>query len=121
MHEAPQPVTLRLSLHGEPLFELSENVELAPNESKMVYFMPPKLSTQYECRLKVEGLKGIQLSNATTLQVEDYDNSLKVYIQTDKGIYKPGDVVQFRVVVLDEHLKPFKSVEPIKVEILVGK
>lgn len=31
---------------------------------------------------------------------------MSVFIQTDKGIYKPGDTIRFRVVILDANLKP---------------
>lgn len=32
-----------------------------------------------------------------------------VFIQTDKAIYKPGDKVQFRVIVLDAETRPYQS------------
>jgi len=42
--------------------------------------------------------------NSTAL--EYVHKSYSVFIQTDKAIYKPGHMVQFRAVVLNSHLKP---------------
>lgn len=81
--------------------------------------MLPKVNKELEYQLLVEAIKGAAFSNATKLQVDERD-PLKIYIQTDRGVYNPGDLMQFRVIVLDEHLKPFKSVEPIKIIILVS-
>jgi CD109 antigen len=39
------------------------------------------------------------------------------FIQTDKSIYKPGDIVKFRILVLDGDTKPFK-VDDIKIIIV---
>lgn len=52
------------------------------------------------------------------LLVED-DAGPKIYIQTDKAVYKPQDLVQFRILFLDEHTKPLNISEPILVEIMV--
>lgn len=42
------------------------------------------------------------------------DKEPKIYIQTDKAIYKPGDLVQFRIVVLDENTRPVKLRKPMR-------
>uniref|UniRef100_A0A1I8M759 TEP1-F n=1 Tax=Musca domestica TaxID=7370 RepID=A0A1I8M759_MUSDO len=117
LHNAPKPAVIRVSLIGEPLFNYVQNVDLKPFETKTISFLPPKLDSSLNYSLQVEGVQGFVFYNSTKLQADPID-SLKIYIQTDKGTYKPGDVVQFRIVVLDEHLKPFKSIEPIQVEIV---
>ncbi|GLG95490.1 uncharacterized protein GBIM_02438 [Gryllus bimaculatus] len=47
---------------------------------------------------------GFIFQNTTTL--EYVHKSYSVFIQTDKAIYKPGHKVQFRIIVLNTHLKP---------------
>ncbi|XP_061390945.1 thioester-containing protein 1 allele R1-like, partial [Musca vetustissima] len=117
LHNAPASSTVRITLMGQPQFTFVENIEIQPFETKSINFLPPKLDTSLEYRLEVEAIKGLSFYNASILKSDEMDN-LKIYTQTDKSIYKPGDVVQFRVVVLDEHLRPFKSVEPIQIEVV---
>ncbi|CAB0004765.1 unnamed protein product, partial [Nesidiocoris tenuis] len=45
-------------------------------------------------------------SNTTELDVAEKYQS--IFVQTDKAMYKPGNKVQFRVLVLDPYLKPSK-------------
>ncbi|XP_058975889.1 ovostatin [Musca domestica] len=105
LHNATESAVMRVSLVAEPLFNYVQ--------------MSTKLDASFDYELLVEGVKGLIFRNSTKLQSES-DNDLKIYIQTDKAVYKPGDVVHFRVVVLNEHLKPFKSIEPIQVEVMDG-
>lgn len=43
--------------------------------------------------------------------------SLSIFILTDKPIYKPGEVLRFRVVVLDIALKPAKHIKSVEINI----
>jgi uncharacterized protein YfaS (alpha-2-macroglobulin family) len=54
--------------------------------------------------LTVEGLDGIVFTETATLK-SNY-RPLTVLIQIDKPIYKPGDMVQFRAIVLNGDTKP---------------
>lgn len=90
-----------------------------PFESKVVTFVPKKLMSG-EHKLIAEGLSGIRFRNESVLVAFPGDGP-KIYIQTDKAVFKPGDEVQFRVVILDEHTRPFKISEPIRVEITVSR
>lgn len=54
--------------------------------------------------LTVSGSGGLSFTNTTAL--EYVHKSYSVFIQTDKSIYKPGDVLQFRVIVVNPHLRP---------------
>lgn len=51
-----------------------------------------------------EGTSGTIFKKSSLLNVESKNCSL--FIQSDKGIYKPGESLQFRVLVLDFNLKP---------------
>lgn len=53
------------------------------------------------------GESGLELkNNVTTLTLQTKTKS--TFIQTDKAMYKPGDKVQFRVIVVDRDLNPAK-------------
>ncbi|XP_076058869.1 CD109 antigen-like [Oratosquilla oratoria] len=54
--------------------------------------------------LTVNGYGGMSFLNSTRL--EYIHKSYSVLIQTDRAIYRPGNVVQFRVVVVDPQLRP---------------
>nr|XP_029714407.1 alpha-1-macroglobulin-like isoform X2 [Aedes albopictus] len=43
--------------------------------------------------------------------------TLSIFILTDKPIYKPGDIVKFRVVVLDMATKPVNHIDSIQIDI----
>lgn len=51
-----------------------------------------------------EGILGTIFKKSSLLNVESKNCSL--FIQSDKGIYKPGESIKFRVLVLDFNLKP---------------
>lgn len=51
-----------------------------------------------------EGQTGVTFSNEISIDLPSKNQS--VFIQTDKAMYKPGDKVKFRVLVLDSGTKP---------------
>ncbi|XP_073826202.1 thioester-containing protein 1 allele S1-like [Musca autumnalis] len=118
LHDAAQAATLRLSIRSlTSSMHLSQDVTVQPYESRLISFMPPKLYDQFQYELKVEGIKGVALSESKPLYALD-EGGPRVYIESDRAFYKPNDIVQFRVVILDEHLKITKIVEPIRIQIL---
>jgi CD109 antigen len=44
--------------------------------------------------------------------------TFSIHIQTDKSVYKPGDIVGYRILVLDADTKPIKIDEAIRVSII---
>ncbi|XP_017300547.2 CD109 antigen [Diaphorina citri] len=54
--------------------------------------------------LTVKGSGSLNFYNSTGLVY--VHKSYSVFIQLDKAIYKPGDLVRFRAIVLNSHLKP---------------
>ncbi|XP_046812425.1 CD109 antigen-like [Lucilia cuprina] len=115
LHEASGPCSIRVGVEG-PSFNEFEDVNLQPYESKLVEFLPKKLLPG-NYSLRAEGLTGLSFKNVSQLFANTYDGP-KIYIQTDKAIYKPQDIVQFRVVILDEHTRPLNIEDPVHVEIL---
>jgi CD109 antigen len=50
---------------------------------------------------------GITVLEKAKIPIVQKENT--ILIQTDKGIYKPGDRIQFRVLVIDSETRPFKN------------
>ncbi|XP_037809417.1 CD109 antigen-like [Lucilia sericata] len=115
LHEASGPCSIRVGVDG-PGFKEYQDVNLEPFESKLLNFMPKRISSG-DYTLSAEGLSDCSFKNSSRLHV-DTSYGPKIFIQTDKGIYKPQDVVNFRIVILDEHTRPLNITEPVHVEIL---
>lgn len=69
--------------------------------------------------LNAEGLSGLIFHNTTDLDFNS--KSFSVLVQTDKAIYKPGDTIRFRVLVLDANTKPYAFNGPLNVFLIDGK
>lgn len=110
VHDVTEPVQLKLGVIG-PDYDNLKTVELKPNEVQNIEFdIPdlPKLEDEKQSyNLTAEGLTGIVFKNTTKLNYQRFHPLVK--IQTDKGKYKPGDLVNFRVVFLDENLLPLSE------------
>ncbi|EDW89707.1 CD109 antigen [Drosophila yakuba] len=116
VHNAPLPTEVSVSLTG-PSFNSTKNVEVQSTSSKTVSFDIPKLTGgQYE--LKVLGSGGLEFRNSTKLAFATDKNW--IYIQSDKATYKPGDKMQFRVLLLDKHTRPAVIDKPIAIKIRDG-
>lgn len=116
----PDTVRFRITLNntdtGVPV--ASEDVSLGPGESRLIPFSIGDIP-QAEYGLTAEGLSGFTFRNETKVTYQA--KSFSVLVQTDKAIYKPGDTVRFRVLVLDPNTKPLHKVDTIKVHITDGK
>lgn len=117
LHEAIEPALMRISIVG-PSYHATQEVFLRPYETKKVQFDIFRLEWG-SYHLIAEGISGIQFQEKAELIVKPLDGP-KIYIQTDKTIYKPDDLVNFRIVMMDEHTKPLKIKEPIRIDILVS-
>ncbi|XP_034668405.1 pregnancy zone protein isoform X2 [Drosophila subobscura] len=103
VHQTSEPVTLKIGITG-PSFNETQTVELAKSdEFKQITFKLPPLETG-EYNLTAEGISGLKFENTTKLNYDDFKPYIK--IQTDKGKYKPGDTINYRVIFLDENLRP---------------
>ena len=89
-----------------------------PYELKSLDFLPKKLRSG-DYKLIAEGLSGLDLKVESKIYSVSNEGP-HIYIQMDKAIYKPRDLVQFRVVILDEHTRSLNIKEPVHVDILVS-
>ncbi|XP_054716193.1 CD109 antigen-like [Uloborus diversus] len=98
-----------LSEKGD-FIDVSKNVHVEPKKTEIVDFelfdwKPGNYS------LEVVGNGGINVRNSTKLTFEHKSHS--VFIQTDRPVYKPGQLVQFRAIVVDPFLVPKVNQFPI--------
>ncbi len=108
-----QPITLSISLL-DPSLEVEEAIAAIPS-----YFM----EFSYAClELEVPVIDGEKKEVVFYVEgrgeydtTQNFNNSKKIwiagnkwesFIQTDKSIYKPGQTVKFRMLTIDENLKP---------------
>lgn len=67
----------------------------------------------YNLTVVIQDTQGSTYSNSTTISLSE--SPVVSLIQTDKAIYKPGQLVKFRIVNLDETLKPV----PVNMDIFI--
>lgn len=116
LHDNPEPASIKVGITG-PKYNEIKTVEVAPSHTEVIHFDVPDL-TNGEYKLETEGVKGLIFKNSTDLNFKD--DMPKVYVQTDKAVYKPGDLVQYRILALDENTRPAKLKEALNVGIRDG-
>lgn len=87
-----------------PSYNETKVVEATQNEVKHVEFDLPVLE-KGDYNLTAEGVDCLgNFKNTTKLNYNKFTNHVR--IQTDKGLYKPGDEINYRVLFMDKDLKP---------------
>ncbi|XP_014706440.2 alpha-2-macroglobulin [Equus asinus] len=78
-----------------------------------VSFIVPRSSSNEEVMFLTIQVKGAtqEFKKRTTVLIKKKESL--VFVQTDKPIYKPGQTVKFRVVVLDENFYPLNELIPL--------
>ncbi|GAB6021604.1 CD109 molecule [Chamberlinius hualienensis] len=112
IHNTPEDVELFANLScssdesGKP--QQVTGTITVPNEiTKILTLEIPDWWRPGSCELTVAGEKGIVFKRSASLGFNSKSSS--IFIQTDKAIYQPGQLVQFRVLVVDPNLKPYQS------------
>lgn len=92
-----------MRIEGAGNYVNSKEVTIDPDSTELVQF---KIDTIQSGTYKLisEGVDGIKFKNEKEIKFSA--KVISVFIQTDKGMYKPEDIIRFRVVVLDANLKP---------------
>ncbi|KAG4068586.1 hypothetical protein HA402_004927 [Bradysia odoriphaga] len=118
-----EPVTIRLKLlheSNETETEIVRQVTVQPWTTELVEFETGTLESKPNSfyRLIADGIDKIDFHNETDLILsEKYFSFL---IQTDKALYKPGDLVRFRVVVIDKDTKAHDLIDTLQVNVYDG-
>lgn len=94
----------------------TKEITLSSDETKLVELPVEDLAVNNIFKFTAEGVAGMIFKNFTILNVESKNCS--VFIQSDKAIYKPGETIKFRILVLDFNLKPFE-LEDIELKVFI--
>ncbi|XP_049537269.1 CD109 antigen-like isoform X8 [Anopheles darlingi] len=113
-----EPIVFRLAITDDKDVVEQQQITLNAGETRLVPFVIGDIPDS-SYKLIAEGLSGLTFKNETDLQYQQ--KSFSVFVQTDKSIYKPGDTVRFRVLVLDPNTKPLAKATSIDVHINDGK
>ncbi|XP_031630826.1 CD109 antigen-like isoform X2 [Contarinia nasturtii] len=118
LHDSSTPCEIRVGIEGiQNGYSNYRETSLQPYTSQLIRFTTGFMqSGQY--RLNAEGLSGLDFRNERPLSLVSKNAS--IFVQSDKAIYKPGDLVRFRILVLDHNLKPVPSQQPTNIFITDG-
>ncbi|KAH8378509.1 hypothetical protein KR093_011747, partial [Drosophila rubida] len=116
VHDVDVKSVIKVGITG-PSFNETKQVEVEPKSTVNVQFDVPKLSSG-DYNLTAVGIEGLIFENSTILT--QADNKPSVFIQTDKATYKPADLVQYRVLFLNENTRPAVIDKPISIVINDG-
>jgi len=116
VHKADVKSVIKVGITG-PSYNETKQVEVEPKSTVNVEFDVPTLKSG-NYNLTAAGIEGVVFENSTRLNYAD--NKPSVFIQTDKATYKPGDLVQYRVLALDENTRPAVIDKPITIAINDG-
>ncbi|XP_035739692.1 CD109 antigen-like isoform X1 [Vespa mandarinia] len=101
----PSSVYIELfgNLDNGDRFNISQTVTVEPYSTRIVKLEVGDTSPG-RYTLFARGLSGIKFANSTDIQY--VHKSYSVFIQTDRAIYKPGNKIMFRCLILDSRLRP---------------
>lgn len=92
-----------------------KNKDIRQNANILVDFDVPENLAAGNYKISIDGIKGFSFYAEATANVPDA--TISGLIQLDKPVYKPGDTVNFRVIVLDSELKPPTKLSSVTINI----
>lgn len=104
VHNQTEPVRIKLSVTDDKNYEKSTEVSVSNNQTRLAIIRLDAFAVNSNYEFVAEGVSGLVFKNSTSLNVESKNCS--IFIQTDKGIYKPGEAIKFRVLILNFRLQP---------------
>ncbi|XP_053669045.1 thioester-containing protein 1 allele S3-like [Anopheles marshallii] len=109
---------LRITGHSDnrsSILDLTKTVDVRRNMNRMITFNMPVDLSAGNYKITIDGQRGFSFHKEAELV--HFSKTIAGLIQIDKPVYKPGDTVKFRVIVLDSELKPPARVKSIHVTI----
>lgn len=104
VHNQTEPVRVKCSIKDDKNYEKSTEVTVVNNQTRLAIIHLDAFAVNGNYKFVAEGVSGLIFKNTTSLHVESKNCS--IFIQSDKAIYKAGDVIKFRVLVLNFRLQP---------------
>lgn len=95
---------MRFSIEDGLQYRNDKTVTVSSNRSELITLRIDALDVTNGYKFIAEGLSGLRFRNESQLRVQLKNHS--ILIQTDKAIYKPGETIKFRILVLDDKLRP---------------
>lgn len=106
LHDNVEPAKFRLTIQDGLEYKNGKEVTVTSNQTEFVTLRIDDLDVTKGYKFVAEGLSGFVFKNESDLKIES--KNVSIFIQTDKAIYKPGETMKFRVLVLDSELRPVK-------------
>jgi len=108
LHNSPADTNVTLTISGSNgLSESQKEILLASGAGTLTHTFKMGFDNQWksgEYKLHVEGVGGTPITYDSTINF--VNKHYVILIQSDSPIYRPGDTVIFRVIVLDDYLRP---------------
>uniref|UniRef100_A0A182P1U7 TEP1-F n=1 Tax=Anopheles epiroticus TaxID=199890 RepID=A0A182P1U7_9DIPT len=113
-------VDLMLKLEGQThnslsMLNVTKMIDVRRNMNRMVNFNMPEHLSNGTYKITIDGQRGFSFHKEAELVY--LSKSISGLIQINKPVFKPGDTVKFRVIVLDTELKPPAGVKSVHVTI----
>jgi CD109 antigen len=110
--ESEDPITVRASISRDGVEMSSDSQIIKTGEPETLLMRVPPTTVPGEYKLRVEGkyekaFGGIAFMNETRLTFSQ--RSMTIFVQTNKPVYKQGDLVQFRAIPITTELKGFDN------------
>lgn len=105
--ENTEPIVVSVAIEDdqdENAFRNERTATMQMNYTECISIPVGNVPLDASYKLVVKGVQGAKFEHEASLDVQT--KKVSIMIQTDKGIYKPGDAVKFRVFVLNENLRP---------------
>lgn len=120
IHDRSEPTTLKLSIENDAEVIAENEVTFMSSGTEVLQLAVDDISVNNNFRFVAEGMAGLIFKNDSTLNVESKNCS--IFIQTDKSIYKPNEMIRLRILALDFNLKPYplEEDEYLKISITVS-
>ncbi|XP_049538699.1 CD109 antigen-like [Anopheles darlingi] len=101
--------------NNQVLFAVEKPVEVLQNTNEIISFQIPLIVSPGIYKMIIEGVNSFVYHDE--IELEYLHKSISGLIQLRQPVYKPGDSVQFRVIVLDPDLKPPSGLKMVTVTV----
>lgn len=125
LHDADETTVFRVRIEGadnSTFRTMVQTVTLAPYSSRTIHFetgtMEP-VRPKYRLVVSAESRECDEYFQDETF-VWLIEKTASIHVQTDRSVYRLGDTVRFRVVLLDVDLKPVSVRQELGIRLQVG-